>query len=57
MLSAGSFILVATKIAWTTGNIEPLKWAAEVFGVSYLTARQKNGVSKPANEEKNGGTG
>ena len=43
VMSAFSYLIVAAKIALATGDMTHLKWGAEVFGVSYLTARKSNG--------------
>lgn len=50
VLAAGFYLLVSAKIAWQTGDMAHLKWGAEVFGVSYLTARVagKNSGQPPA---------
>ena len=48
VMAAGFYLLAAAKIAWETGDMAHLKWGAEVFGVSYLTARKAgNGGGQP----------
>ena len=51
VLAAASYLIVAAKVAWTTGDMTHIKWGAEAFGIAYL-ARQltsgKNGGPPPA---------
>ena len=38
--SVMAYLLVSAKVAWQTGNLEGLKWAATVFGAGYLSSRK-----------------
>lgn len=48
--SVGCYLVIAMWLSVKTGDISMLKWAAEVFGASYLTARGMNG-RKPNGSE------
>lgn len=53
VLAASSYLIVAAKIAWTTGDMTHLKWGAEVFGVVYIAKRfGGNGQAPPPSEPK-----
>lgn len=52
MMAASAYIIVASKIAWLTGDIAPLKWAAEMFAASYLSSRGLKGVNGNVGELK-----
>lgn len=45
----GAYLLGALWVSFKTGDISSLKWAAEIFGASYLTSRGMNG-KKPEPE-------
>ena len=39
VLAATSYLIVAAKTAWATGDFTHIKWGAEVFGVVYIAKR------------------
>jgi len=46
VLAASSYLIVAAKIAWMTGDMTHLKWGAEAFGIAYLS-RKLTGNGRP----------
>ena len=43
--SVGCYLVGAGWVAFKTGDISALKWAAEIFGAGYLAARGLKGVN------------
>ena len=51
MMSVFFYTVGALALLIKRGDIAPLKWGAEIFGASYLTARSAGGQKADANGE------
>ena len=48
--SIGCYLVGALWVSFKTGDISSLKWAAEIFGASYLTSRGMKGENGTSHE-------